>query len=382
MQAAIQPFYVMEAISEAERLQAQGVDIIHLSVGQPSARLPATVLREAETLMVSQGIGYTHSLGMWSLREAISRFYEARYGVSVAPERVAVTVGASMGCALALMAAFERGARVGIGVPYYPAYPNMLKALGFDPVLLQGSAATRYQPTVEQLVQTGRLDGVLIASPSNPAGTVMPAETLAGVAGWCDSNGVRLISDEIYHGITFDDAMADTALRYSREAVVINSFSKYFLMPGYRLGWVVLPESMVRSFELLQQNFLISAPAYSQQVALAMFAHTALLDAEVARYATNRAMLLKAAKEFGLTDIAPADGAFYVYGKSTALDANSASLCDALLHEAHVCVVPGRDFDPGHGQEYVRLSYCGDTARLEQAIERLLDWKAGKKRVA
>lgn len=380
MRDAIQPFYVMEAISEAERLQAEGHDIIHLSVGQPSARLPAKALHDAETAFEAQNMGYTHSLGLAALRARIARFYEERYGVQVAPERIAVTVGASIGCALAMMAAFERGDKVALGVPYYPAYPNMMLGLGIEPVLLRTTKETRYQPQVSML--PGDVQGVLIASPSNPAGTVIEAAELAGIAEWCDARGARLISDEIYHGITFGGQVADTALRYSKRAIVVNSFSKYFLMPGYRLGWVVMPEDMVRQYECLLQNFVISAPTFSQQVALTMFEEMDYLDAEVARYARNRELLMEAARSFGLTDIASPDGAFYVYGNSTAIESDSARLCERLLHEAHVCIVPGRDFDQEQGQAYVRMSYCGDTERLKQAITRMLDWKAGKKRAS
>ncbi len=376
MQPAIHPFYVMEAMIEAEKLQQSGADIIHLSVGQPSAKLPAAALERAKASLGDGVVGYTHSLGMEPLRAAISKHYLTRYGVEVPIARIAVTVGASVGAALALMAAFGTGDEVGIGVPYYPAYPNMLRGLNLTPRYLRTSANTGYQVTPQQLAEEGAgLAGLMVASPSNPAGTIIAPKDLEALCAWCDSNDVRLFSDEIYHGITFGETKADTALRYSDSAVVINSFSKYFLMPGFRLGWVVMPEDIMRRYECLLQSFVISAPTVSQQVALSMFEHTDMLDAEVARYAMNRTILMQACHALGFTDVSAAEGAFYLYANIGTLAKDSKTLCSRLLHEAQVSIVPGLDFDSEHGNQTVRMSYCGDTARLRMAIERLHNWK-------
>lgn len=376
MQPAIHPFYVMEALVEAEKLQKAGADVIHLSVGQPSATLPQAVIEKGKSALEDGAIGYTHSLGIEPLREAISRHYALRYGVDVPMSRIAVTVGSSVGVALALMAAFAPGDEIGIGVPYYPAYPNMLRGLNLRPRLIRTSANTRYQITPEQLAEEGEgLSGLMVASPSNPAGTIIGPEDMKALCQWGDAHDARLFSDEIYHGITFGDTKAETALRYSERAVVINSFSKYFMMPGFRLGWVVMPDDIMRRYECLLQSFVISAPAISQQIALAMFEHTDFLDREVLRYKTNRDLLMQACHTLGFTDVSAAEGAFYLYANIGDLAENSQSLCRDLLHAAHVSIVPGLDFDEAHGNKTVRMSYCGDTERLRTAIARMHAWK-------
>lgn len=376
MQPAIHPFYVMEALIEAEKLQKAGADIVHLSVGQPSATLPQAVIEKGKMALDDGSIGYTHSLGIEPLREAIAHHYRQRYGVEVPTSRIAVTVGSSVGVALALMAAFAPGDEVGIGVPYYPAYPNMLRGLNLRPRLIRTSANTRYQITPNQLMEEQEgLSGLMVASPSNPAGTIIGPEDMRALCRWCDAHNARLFSDEIYHGITFGDTKADTALRYSERAIVINSFSKYFMMPGFRLGWVVMPDDIMRRYECLLQSFVISAPAISQQIALAMFEHTDFLDQEVQRYRTNRDLLIAACHELGFTDVSTAEGAFYLYANIGDLAKDSPSLCRSLLHEAHVSIVPGLDFDEAHGNRTVRMSYCGDTERLRMAIARMHAWK-------
>lgn len=379
----ISPFYVMEALSDAEKLAASGHDIIHLNVGQPSAKLPAEVIALAQASLALENQGYTHSLGMLSLREAIADFYTARYGVDVPVSRIAVTVGSSIGCALALMAAFTAGQKVGISVPYYPAYPNMLKALNLEPHIIRTDASSRYQLTPAMLLAEKKsLSGLMIASPSNPAGTVINPADLADICQICTDNNITLISDEIYHGITYGDTMADTALRYSGAAIIVNSFSKYFIMPGFRLGWVVMPEHLMRDYECLLQNFVISAPQLSQHIALAMLKQTRLLDEEVRRYEQNRAIMLEAMQDLGFTDISTAEGAFYLYANCTALADNSKALCDEILLKAHVSIVAGLDFDAEQGAHMVRVSYCGDSARIEEAVKRLKHWKATRKQAA
>jgi aspartate/methionine/tyrosine aminotransferase len=376
MQPVIDPFYVMEAMTHAEMLQKAGKDIIHLSIGQPSGVLPHAAIERTKAALDHGVSSYTHSLGIPPLREAIAQHYRMRYGISVPVSRIAITVGSSVGVALALMAAFTPGDEIAIGVPYYPAYPNMLRGLNLTPKFLRTTAQTRYQVTAEQMEREGNgVAGLMVASPSNPAGTIITPDELAALCRWCDTSGARLFSDEIYHGITFDGAKADTALRYSENAVVINSFSKYFMMPGYRIGWVVMPEALMRRFECLLQGFVISAPTLSQHMALAMFDHLEMLDKEVARYETNRTMLVDACHTLGFTDISTAEGAFYLYANIGTLADTSPELCTRLLHEAGVSIVPGLDFDSTGGHRTVRMSYCGDTERLKEAIARLMLWK-------
>lgn len=371
----ISPFYVMEALREAEKLANAGHDIVHLSVGQPSAMLPDAVISEAQRSLREKNQGYTDSLGMITLREAIGDFYKTRYGISVPVSNIAVTVGSSIGCALALMTAFDAGQKIGITVPYYPAYPNMMRALNFQPEMLRADIQSRYQTTPQILESCkAELAGLMIASPSNPAGTVIPPDDMHQLVMQCKSRNIQLVSDEIYHGITYDKVKADTALRYSEDAIVVNSFSKYFLMPGFRLGWVVMPERFVRHFANLLQNFVISAPSLSQHVALHMLQHTEILDKEVARYKENRAILLGVTERMGMKDIAPADGAFYLYADVSALCDDSKSFCQRMLHEANVSIVPGYDFDTQRGHRMIRISYCGSKERIEEAASRLLSW--------
>lgn len=379
----ISPFYVMEAVSDAEKLTASGYDVIHLSVGQPSAKLPKDVIASAQESLLLEAQGYTHSLGMLPLRQAIADYYATQYGVAVPVSRIAVTVGSSIGCALALMAAFSAGQKIGISVPYYPAYPNMIKALNLAPHYIRADASTRYQLSPSMLMaEKDTLSGLMIASPSNPAGTVINPEDLAEICRICADHNITLISDEIYHGITYGDAIADTALRYSDTAIIVNSFSKYFIMPGFRLGWVVMPEHLMRDYECLLQNFVISAPQISQQIALSMLKQTRMLDAEVERYEHNREIMLLAMQDLGFTDISSAEGAFYLYANCTALADDSKALCDEILHQAHVSIVPGADFDAELGSQMVRISYCGDTERIKEAVTRLKHWKAKRKHAA
>ena len=288
-----------------------------------------------------------------------------------------VVAGASAGFTLAFAAAFDPGDRVGVIEPGYPCYRNTLLALGIEPVAIPVDHATRWAPTPAALDAVGQLDGLIVASPSNPTGTVLAADTLRDLVAWCDTNDVQLVSDEIYHGIVFD-GRADTALSFGTDTLVINSFSKYFSMTGWRLGWMVVPPHLGATVERLQQNLYICAPHVSQVAGTAAFDCADELDANVDRYRTNRAVLLDGLRQAGLGDTASADGAFYVYADVThvtdALGADSMELCRRWLDELGVACTPGLDFDLGRGQHTVRFSYAGHADHLVRACERIAEW--------
>ena len=371
----VAPFEVMEAFREAEALSEQGRDILHLSLGQPGRTVPPAVLDAVNAAMRSGPLGYTEAKGLPALRQRIALQYRTRYGVEVPAERVFVTVGSSAATFLTLLAAFDPGAQVALARPCYPAYPNMLRATNLEPVFIDTDESTAFQPRVGHLeAMAERPDGLIVASPSNPAGTVLPPEELHAIADWCVANGTRLISDEIYHGVTYGDAVAQTALAFSDEAFVVNSFSKYYLLPGWRLGWAVVPERFCRSFESLVQSFFISPPAVSQVAALHVFDHLDTLDAAVAQYAINRDLLMATLREVGMRGLRHAEGAFYLYANVSALSNDSRAFCRSMLHEAGVCAVPGLDFDAERGHQYVRFSYAGEQADVEEACRRIRGW--------
>lgn len=379
--ALIAPFEAMEAFREASQLHAEGKDIIHLSLGQPGRRLPEHVLDEVARVMRQESLGYTDSRGILLLRQRIAQHYQSRYGIDVSPEQIFITVGSSAATFLTLLAAFDPSAEVALARPCYPAYPNMLRATNLTPVFIETDESTAFQPRVSHLESLAQLPegapaGVLVASPSNPAGTIMPPDDLRDMAYWCEQKGVRLISDEIYHGVTYDGALAQTALAFSKEAFVVNSFSKYYLMPGWRLGWAVVPERFCRSFESLVQSFFISPPSISQMAALHVFDHLASLDEAVAEYAINRVRLLYTLKAVGMRGLGHADGAFYLYANISAISNDSRAFCREMLHEAGVCAVPGLDFDTERGHQYVRFSYAGEVAQVEEACRRIEKWLA------
>jgi aspartate/methionine/tyrosine aminotransferase len=319
-----------------------------------------------------------------SLRRRISRHYADWYGVEVDPASVMVVAGASAGFTLAFAAAFDAGDRVAVVEPGYPCYRNTLVALGVEPVAIAVDASTRWAPTVEQLDAAcssgGPLAGLVVASPSNPTGTVLSASALGALAAWCEANGVQLISDEIYHGVVYD-GRAETALGSTRSAVVVNSFSKYWSMTGWRLGWMVVPSHLIDTVERLQQNLYICATHVSQVAGAAAFDAVDELDANVARYRGNRTVLLDGLADAGLTDVAPADGAFYVYADvehlTSRIGGDSLQLCTRWLHELGIACTPGLDFDLSRGPHTVRFSYAGDGGDLRRACERIADWTKG-----
>lgn len=372
----IDPFIVMDVMREANALVAAGEDIVHLEVGQPGTPAPAGVLAAAEAALRNDRLGYTDAFGIPALRRRIAVHYRDFYGVEVPVERIVVTTGSSGGFLLAFLAAFEAGDRVALAAPGYPAYRNILTALGIEPVLLETALADRFQPTTAHLAHPeGALDGLIVASPSNPTGTMLDGPGLEALVRGCRDAGIRFVSDEIYHGISFG-ADAVTALAYDDEAIVINSFSKYFSMTGWRLGWMVVPESLLRPIECLAQNFFISPPTISQHAAVAAFDSQDELRENVARYARNREILLRELPRAGIDRLAPADGAFYIYADVGHLTNDSPEFCRRMLTEARVAATPGLDFDPFRGNRFLRFSFAGTEADMEHASERLRDWLA------
>jgi len=371
--ADIPPFYVMEVMKAAgERARTVG-DVLHLEVGQPSTPAPAAVRTAAAAALESDRLGYTDAVGIPELRERIAAHYRARYGVDVSPDRVVVTMGASGSFVLAYLAAFDVGDRVAVTEPGYPCYRNTLEAFGVEVVPIPVGPETRFVPTGELLSSAGELHGLMIASPANPTGTALNREELSEVAGWCRANEVLLIADEIYHGIEYGDPVP-TALSVEPNAIVLQSFSKYYSMTGWRLGWMVLPEELVRPVERLAQNLFISPPTLSQLAALAAFDATAELDGNVARYAANREVLLDGLGAVGLDHFASPDGAFYFYVDVSHLTDDSQELCRIWLAELGVACTPGIDFDPTNGHRYVRLSYSESTADIAEATSRIAGW--------
>ena len=370
----IAPFYVMEVMRSAAERAAAGGDVLHLEVGQPATPAPEGVRRAAHLALDADPLGYTTALGLDVLRARIAEHYREWYGVVVPPERVVVTVGASGGVALTFLAAFEPGDRVAVPEPGYPCYRNMLHAFGVEAVPIACGPETRFQPTPELLDAAGPLHGVVVASPSNPTGTMLPPEDLAALVAWCDHRGARLVSDEIYHGITFDRP-ATTALAASDRVVVVNSFSKYFSMTGWRIGWMVVPEDLAVPVERLAQNLFIAAPTLSQHAAVAAFDCHDELRALVDRYAVNRRILLDGLTAAGFDRLAPADGAFYVYAAVDHLTDDAQDLCATWLRELGVAATPGIDFDRIDGRHHVRFSFAGDAATMTEAVSRLATWR-------
>lgn len=372
----VPPFIVMDVMRAANEREAQGENIMHLEVGQPGTGAPQGVIDAVAEAVRSDRLGYTDALGIAPLRQAIAGHYRDFYGLDVPAERIAVTMGSSGGFILSFLAAFDAGQSVALAAPGYPAYRNILTALGLEVVEIPVGPDTNFQPTPAHLeALPSKPDGLIVASPSNPTGTMLDAGGLAAICGYCDTNEIRLVSDEIYHGITYGER-AESALRFTEEAIVVNSFSKYFSMTGWRLGWLVVPPSLVRAVECLAQNLFISAPAVSQTGALAVFDCKEELEANVQRYAANRELLLSELPKAGFDKLASADGAFYIYADVTETTNDSAEFCSRMLAEAGVAATPGTDFDPARGHRFVRFSFARDTTDIAEAADRLKRWRA------
>jgi aspartate/methionine/tyrosine aminotransferase len=374
--SGIAPFIAMEVMKAANERAQSGAEVLHMEVGQPGTGAPAAALAAARAALEgpSNALGYTEALGVPGLRARIARHYQEKYGVAVAPERIAVTTGSSGAFLLAFLAAFDAGDRVAILEPGYPAYRNILTALGIEVVPIPVGPDTGFQAMPEHLAAAGRLDGFLVASPANPTGSMLSADELDALLRWCEGNGVRFLSDEIYHGITYGKRETTALGRGHDQAIVINSFSKYYCMTGWRLGWLVLPQDLVRPVERLAQNLFISPPALPQLAAQAAFDATSELDANVARYAASRALLLRDLPQAGFDSFAPADGAFYLFADVARLTNDSTEFCRRMLAEAGVAATPGTDFDPVRGNRFVRFSFAGTTADMARAAAKLQAW--------
>lgn len=374
------PFIVMDVIAaanaKAANQPASAPGILRMEVGQPASGAPAGAIAAAVAALHSgHPLGYTEAFGLPSLRARIARHYLDHYGVTVSPARIAVTVGASGAFPLAFLAAFDRGDRVAMAAPFYPPYANILTALGMEPVLLECGPETRFQPTIALLEQLDPLpDGLVVASPCNPAGTMLTPDELAEIARWCHARGVRLISDEIYHGLSWGTVAESTAAAFSESAVVVNSFSKYWCMTGWRIGWLLLPEDLVRPVECLAQNMFISAPHVAQVAAEAAMDCVEELEAKKAGYARSRALLLENLPKAGFDRIAAADGAFYLWCDVSQLTNDSTQFSARMLEGAGIAATPGVDFDRTRGARFLRFSYCGAEAAMAEAPERLIAW--------
>ncbi|MBO0741233.1 MAG: aminotransferase class I/II-fold pyridoxal phosphate-dependent enzyme [Hyphomicrobiaceae bacterium] len=374
--SAVPSFLVMDVMEAAAAREALGDNVIHMEVGQPGTPAPRAALEAAKRALDCDTLGYTVALGMPALRTRIAGHYRERYALDVAPERIVVTTGSSAGFVLAFLALFDPGAKVALPSPGYPCYRHILTALGQCPILLPTDAASRWMPSAQQ-IDAAALDGLaglVIASPANPTGTMLESGRLAEIVAACRRRGIALISDEIYHGLAYE-LPEETALAHSGEAIVVNSFSKYFSMTGWRVGWLVMPQALVRPIERLAQNLYISPPAIAQVAALGAFEGTDELAANKAVYAENRALLLRELPKAGLERIVPADGAFYLYVDVSEFSSDSVAFTKQMLVEVGIAATPGVDFDAARGKSYVRFCYAGTTAAMAEAARRLQGWK-------
>jgi aspartate/methionine/tyrosine aminotransferase len=373
----VDPFIVMDVLRAANARAQEGGDVLHLEVGQPGHGAPRTARAAAKRAIDAEQLGYTDALGLPALRRRIAQSYRTLHGVALDPERVMVTNGSSAGFVVAFLTAFDAGDRVALAAPGYPAYRNILSALGLEPVWLETDLESRFQPTPDLLDQVdGELDGLILASPSNPTGTMVDEAGMRDLVEACRHRGIRLISDEIYHRIEFQ-GRGVSALEATDDAIVVNSFSKYYAMTGWRVGWLVLPPDMVRAAECVGQNLFISAPAPSQYAALGAMDAGDELEAVVQSYRRNREVLLSELPKAGIERFAPADGAFYIYADVGHLTQDSQAFCKRMLHETGVAATPGVDFDPFRGQRFVRFSFAGREDEVAEAAQRLRRWLAG-----
>jgi aspartate/methionine/tyrosine aminotransferase len=372
----VPPFMVMDVMAAAERIEAAGGHVIHMEVGQPAAAAPKASIAAAHRALEQGRIDYTSALGIPSLRERIARHYCNMYGCSVDAGRIVITTGSSGAFILAFLAMFEPGDRVAVTVPGYPPYRHILTALGCEPVLIETSSETRHALTGEALLaahQSTPLKGVLVGSPANPTGTMMSREALTSLIAAAERAGIRFISDEIYHGLDYAFP-AVTAAELSSRALVINSFSKYFCMTGWRVGWMVVPEPLVRPIERLQQNLAISVPTLSQIAAEAAFDGAAEMEAVKRGYLENRRILIDGLPKAGLSKFLPADGAFYLYADVSDFTSDSYEFAKKMLEEARVAATPGVDFDPSHGRNFIRFSYARSAEDMREAVKRIARW--------
>jgi aspartate/methionine/tyrosine aminotransferase len=372
----VPPIIVMDVMTAAAQREAEGARIVHMEVGQPAARPPAAAIAAAQAALARGPIGYTETLGIPSLRAKIARHYAQTYDLALDPSRVVVTTGSSGAFILAFLALFDAGDRVALANPGYPPYRHILNALGCEPVLIETSADTRWALSPQALIAAHRqapLKGVVIASPANPTGTMMDADALSRLIAVAEAEGIRVISDEIYHGLDYAFA-AETAAKLSTQAVVINSFSKYFCMTGWRVGWMVVPDALVRPIERLQGNLAISVPTLSQVAATAAFDGKAEMEAVKHGYEENRRILTEGLPKAGLDKFLPVDGAFYLYADIAHFSNDSLDFAKRMLNEAGVAATPGIDFDPVNGHNFLRFCYAGSASEMHEAVQRIGTW--------
>ena len=371
MIAAIDPFHAIAISREAHALEEQGRSILHMEFGQPSTGAPAEAIAVAHRVLDTEPMGYWEST---ALKQRIARHYADRHGVVVEAEQVLLTCGASPGLVLALTSLFAPGARVATARPGYVAYRNTLKALYLDPVEVACGPAERFQISADALARIDPApDGLILASPANPTGTIIPPAELARIAALCRERGIRIISDEIYHGLSFGEP-AHSMLEYAADAVIVNSFSKYYSMAGWRLGWIVVPPQLIETARARMGNLFLTPPVLAQRAGLAAFDCTDELEGHVASYRRNRQLLLDALPALGLARIAPPDGAFYIYADISHLTNDSLGFCQRLLRDTGVATAPGIDFDPVDGHRFIRFSFAVSTDRVEDAIARMVPW--------
>nr|WP_276562414.1 aminotransferase class I/II-fold pyridoxal phosphate-dependent enzyme [Hoeflea prorocentri] len=369
----------MDVLAAATKRKREGHPVISMAVGQPAHGAPAAVLAAARSGLANAAIGYTDALGTSDLRQSIAGHYADRYGLTIHPDRIAITTGSSAGFNLAFLALFDSGDRVVITRPGYPAYRNILQALGLVPVEIAVSEETQFTLTPslleEAAVRHGTIAGVLLASPANPTGTVTGRAALTDLVAYCETNGITFISDEIYHGLSYSGGET-SALSLTDKAVIVNSFSKYYCMTGWRIGWMVLPEQAIRPVERLAQSLYISPPELSQIAACAAFGATDELEAIKRGYEANRALLMKRLPEIGFSIASPMDGAFYAYADASRFTNDSMEFARTMLTQIDVAATPGRDFDPVEGHRTIRFSYAGSYQEMEEAVDRISDWLA------
>ena len=364
----VDPFIVMDVMEAARAAEAAGRHIIHMEVGQPSTPAPAGARAALAAALENDALGYTVALGLPALREGIAALYGRWYGVELDPARVVVTSGSSGAFLLAFSALFEAGDKVALGEPGYPSYRQILRAMSVEPVGIPTRPENRYQPVPDEIPED--VQGLIVASPGNPSGTMLGKPELSALMGTAQARGISFISDEIYHGLHYEHR-AVSALEVSDQAYVINSFSKYFSMTGWRVGWMVVPEDHVRTIERLAQNMFICPPHASQIAALAALDCIDELEANRAVYAENRRLMLEGLPKAGFDKIAPPDGAFYVYADVSELTQDSRAFAQQILEEAGVAVTPGLDFDPHRGAQSLRFSYARQTADIVEGLARL-----------
>ena len=370
----ILPFLAIDMLTRANNLKSNGKDIIHMDVGEPGFKTPAHIIKYAKNIIEEKKIGYTEAIGIPLLRKKISDHYKYWYDEEVNSENIAVTAGASGAFVLTLLAIFDPGDTVAIMTPYYPAYVNALKALNINVIYLEGDSKNSYQPTVEKLENIKKkIKGVIMASPANPTGSTINTDDLKKISYWGKKNKITIISDEIYHGVEYGK-YSETILKYNKDAIVINSFSKYFSMTGWRLGWLVAPKNIISTIEKLSMSLFLCPPTFSQLIAIKAFDNYDILNKNVLTYKKNRDVLINSFEGIGFSKYAPPDGAFYLYIDVSNITDDSTDLAIRLLKEAGVSSTPGKDFDYNLGNKFIRFSYAGDHKAIVEGVKRIINW--------